>query len=89
MDLFNVELDANVVTALTAAAQTLQAHPSYKPSKETNRASMFGRLGMSRLSSESDEDEDDELDPEASANPAGDQPVISLRPASRIVGFSV
>lgn len=89
MDLFNVELDANVVAALTAAAQSLPAHPSYKPSKEANRVSMFGRLGMSRRSSESDEDEDDELDPEASANTTSDQPVFSLRPASRIVGFAI
>lgn len=90
MDLFTIDLDADVVAALTDAAKTLKAHPSYKPSKESNRVSMFGPLGRPRRSSESDDDEGElDVDDEAPTAPAGEQPVISLRPVTRTVGFDI
>ncbi|KAJ7459908.1 Rapamycin-insensitive companion of mTOR, N-term-domain-containing protein [Mycena latifolia] len=79
MDLFTIELDAEVVAALSESANALKAHPSFKPSKESNRVSMFGPLGRPRRSSESDDDE----------APTGEQPVISLRPVNRTVGFDI
>ncbi|KAJ7212059.1 Rapamycin-insensitive companion of mTOR, N-term-domain-containing protein [Mycena pura] len=90
MELFTVELDAELVAALSEAAKTLKAHPSYKPSKESNRVSMFGPLGRPRRSSESDDDEAElDVDDELSNPPAGEQPAISLRPVHRTTGFDV
>jgi len=90
MELFTVELDAELVVALSEAAKTLKAHPSYKPSKESNRVSMFGPLGRPRRSSESDDDEAElDVDDELSNPPAGEQPAISLRPVHRTAGFDV
>ncbi|KAJ7935708.1 Rapamycin-insensitive companion of mTOR, N-term-domain-containing protein, partial [Mycena leptocephala] len=87
MDLFTIELDADVVAALSEAAKTLKAHPSFKPAKESNRVSMFGPLGRPRRSSESDDEGELEVDDEP-LKPAGEQqPVISLRPVHRTVGF--
>ncbi|KAJ7505263.1 Rapamycin-insensitive companion of mTOR, N-term-domain-containing protein [Mycena galericulata] len=89
MDLFTIELDAEVVAALSEAAKGLMASPSYKPSKESNRVSMFGPLGRPRRSSESDDDEGDlDVDDEPQKPPA-EQPVISLRPVHRTVGFDI
>ncbi|KAJ7761527.1 Rapamycin-insensitive companion of mTOR, N-term-domain-containing protein [Mycena maculata] len=90
IDLFTIELDADVVAALSESAKVLQAHPSYKPSKESNRVSMFGPLGRPRRSSESDDDEGElDVDDEPQKPPAGEQPVISLRPVNRTVGFDI
>jgi large subunit ribosomal protein L17e len=89
MDLFTIELDADVVAALSEAAKTLKAHPSFKPAKESNRVSMFGPLGRPRRSSESDDEGELEVDDEP-LKPAGEQqPVISLRPVHRTVGFDI
>ncbi|KAJ7095819.1 Rapamycin-insensitive companion of mTOR, N-term-domain-containing protein [Mycena belliarum] len=90
MDLFTIDLDAEVVAALSESAKGLKAHPSFKPSKESNRVSMFGPLGRPRRSSESDDDEG-ELDPddEPSNPPTGEHPVICLRPVNRSVGFDI
>ncbi|KAJ7069741.1 Rapamycin-insensitive companion of mTOR, N-term-domain-containing protein [Mycena amicta] len=89
MDLFTVELDADVVAALSEASKALQAHPSFKPA-ESNRVSMFGPLGRPRRSSESEDDEV-ELDvDEESVKPAGEeQPAMSLQPVVRTIGFDV
>lgn len=90
MDLFTIELDADVVTALSEAAKTLKAHPSFKPAKESNRVSMFGPLGRPRRSSESDDEGELEVDDEPLKPPTGEQqPVISLRPVHRTVGFDI
>ncbi|KAJ6559137.1 Rapamycin-insensitive companion of mTOR, N-term-domain-containing protein [Mycena vulgaris] len=89
MDLFTIELDAEVVAALSESAKALKAHPSYKPSKESNRVSMFGPLGRPRRSSESDDDEGElDADDEPPKLP-GEHPVISLRPVTRTVGFDI
>ncbi|KAJ6537472.1 Rapamycin-insensitive companion of mTOR, N-term-domain-containing protein [Mycena sp. CBHHK59/15] len=90
MDLFTIELDADVVAALSESAKVLKAHPSFKPSKESNRVSMFGPLGRPRRSSESDDDEDElGVDDEPQKPTTGEQPVISLRPICHTVGFDV
>ncbi|KAJ7644182.1 Rapamycin-insensitive companion of mTOR, N-term-domain-containing protein [Roridomyces roridus] len=90
LDLFTIELDADVVAAISEAAKSLKAHPSFKPSRESNRVSMFGPLGRPRRSSESDDDEGElDADDEPPNPPVGEQPVISLRPVTRTVGFDV
>ncbi|KAJ7819414.1 Rapamycin-insensitive companion of mTOR, N-term-domain-containing protein [Mycena olivaceomarginata] len=90
MDLFTIDLDAEVVAALSEAAKTMKAHPSFKPSKESNRVSMFGPLGRPRRSSESDDEGELDVDDEPAKLPAGEQqPAISLRPVNRTVGFAV
>ncbi|KAJ7672758.1 Rapamycin-insensitive companion of mTOR, N-term-domain-containing protein [Mycena rosella] len=90
MDLFTIELDAEVVAALSESAKALKAHPSYKPSKESNRVSMFGPLGRPRRSSESDDDEGElDADDEPPKAPTGEQPVISCRPVNRTIGFVI
>lgn len=90
MDLFNLELNPELVTTLKECSKTLKAYPPYQPSEsDTSRLSIFGRMGRTRRTSESD-DEDDEMD--AAATPAilpADQPVICLQPVTRIVGFDI
>ena len=90
MDLFNLELNPELVTTLKECAKTLQAQPPCQPTEsETNRLSIFGRMGRTRRGSESD-DEDDELD--AVATPSillAGQPVICLQPVTKIVGFDI
>jgi len=88
LDLFNIQLDAELVQALSDCAKSLRATPSPKTSDQTpNRVvSMFGRLGRPRRASESDEDED-ELDMRESL--VEKQPAISLRPVSVITGFAI
>ncbi|KAK7048427.1 Rapamycin-insensitive companion of mTOR, N-term-domain-containing protein [Favolaschia claudopus] len=90
MDLFTIQLDADVVAALSEAAKNMKASPSFKPSKESNRVSMFGPLGRPRRSSESDDEAEIDVDDEPLKPPVGEQqPAISLRPVSRIVGFDI
>jgi len=89
MDLFNLELNPELVITLKECSASLKAHPSHQPYKsDTSRLSIFGRLGR-RRPSESD-DEDDELDvPSTPTVLPNDQPVISLQPVSKIIGFDV
>ncbi|KAJ6585048.1 Rapamycin-insensitive companion of mTOR, N-term-domain-containing protein [Mycena capillaripes] len=90
LDLFTIELDADVVAALVEASKSLMAHPSFKPAKESNRVSMFGPLGRPRRSSESDDEGELDADDEPMKPSAGEQqPVISLRPVHRTVGFDI
>lgn len=92
LDMFNIELNGNVVAALNECAEKLKPHPTYQPAKpDINRKSMFGRLGRIRRQSESD-DEVDELDvdsPPTRNPPAEGLPALSLRPVSRIIGFAL
>jgi len=87
VELFNQEMDQELVYALNAAAAKLQASPSYKPPKtDTFRMSVFG----GKRASESDEsDEDDPNTPPARAKPPEERPTISLQPLTRVVGFDV
>ncbi|KAF8967140.1 Rapamycin-insensitive companion of mTOR, N-term-domain-containing protein [Flammula alnicola] len=92
VELFNQEMNQDLVSALKDAATRLKASPSYKPPRtDTIRMSVFGRLGKSRRQSESDEsDEDDDLGtPPAEAKPTVERPSINLQPLEKIVGFDV
>lgn len=83
IDLFNLELNPELVLAFSESAESLKAHPSYKISKsDANRLSMFPRA------SESDDD-DDELGAPIAPVVSEGQPAISLQPMSRIIGFAI
>ncbi|KAL0961199.1 hypothetical protein HGRIS_006168 [Hohenbuehelia grisea] len=88
-DLFTIELNSEVVATFASCDKSLQAKPSSSPVKpDSNRISIFGRLGR-RRASESD-DEEDELDPVGNTTyVAPEQPAITLRPVSRIIGFAL
>lgn len=90
MDLFNLELNPELVTTLKECSESLKAHSSYRPSaSDTSRLSIFGRIGRTRPGSESD-DEDDELD--TTATPTilpTDRPILTLQPVTKIVGFDI
>jgi rapamycin-insensitive companion of mTOR len=87
LDLFDIELDSDVVKALSECAKALRAPPSFKQSKSpSNRViSMFGRLGRPRRDSESDDEASDTAENENII--IDEKPVITLRPVSRIIGF--
>jgi len=90
VDLFNLELNQELVTKLKQCATVLKMHPSYTLSAfDTSRLSMFGPLGRPRRTSISDEE--DELDPPTAAAVSAEppQPVISLQPLQKVVGFGV
>lgn len=78
MDLFTIELDAEVVAALSEAAKSMKAHPSFKPSKESNRVSMFGPLGRPRRSSESDDEAELTLMTSLRSNRRGSSSLLSV-----------
>ncbi|KAH7923835.1 hypothetical protein BV22DRAFT_1035895 [Leucogyrophana mollusca] len=86
-DLFNIELDSDVVKAISDCSVSLRAPPSFKQSEaHMNRVvSMFG-LGRPGGADESD-DEEDEMDGPAEEPAVEKNPVITLRPVSRIIGF--
>ncbi|KAL4262714.1 RICTOR family protein [Pleurotus pulmonarius] len=88
LELFNVELNSETAAAMEKCAEVLQTKsPSQPTIKEANRISIFGRLG--RHDSESDDEEDD-LDPRGKASTmVVGQPVINLRPVSKIIGFAL
>jgi large subunit ribosomal protein L17e len=89
LDLFNIELDTDVVKSLTDCAKSLRAPPSYKQLKSpsTRVVSMFGRLGRSRRASDSDDDDDASDTAENDTIVIDEKPVVALRPVSRIIGF--
>ncbi|KAG1745997.1 Rapamycin-insensitive companion of mTOR, N-term-domain-containing protein [Suillus paluster] len=86
-DLFTTELDGDLAMELSACANSLRAPPMFKQSEaHINRVvSMFG-LKHARGASESD-DEDDDTDGDADEVINDRNPVITLRPVSRIIGF--
>ncbi|KAG9227446.1 hypothetical protein PTI98_010973 [Pleurotus ostreatus] len=88
LDLFNVELNSETAAAMEKCSEALQTKsPSQPTTKEANRISIFGRLG--RHDSESDDEEDD-LDIRGKVGTMAEgQPVINLRPVSKIIGFSL
>jgi hypothetical protein len=89
MDLFNIELDVDVVQSLAACAKSLRVSRSQNaaPQLPERVVSMSFRLGRSRRMSESDGDED-ESDVEED-RVIQDIPTISLRPVSVITGFAI
>jgi len=92
VDLFNQELNQELVNALNDAQSRLKASPSYDPPQtDTLRMSIFGRVSKPRRASESDEsDEDGDLDTSAlQTAPIKEQPTITLQPLKKVVGFAV
>ncbi|KAF5385668.1 hypothetical protein D9757_005476 [Collybiopsis confluens] len=90
MDLFNVELNAEVIAAMVEASKKLKANPALPlPKTDLNRRlSMFGNIGRSKRGSESDEDDDiDELNDTFQPVVQKEAPAIALRPVNKIVGF--
>lgn len=86
VDLFNQELDQELVNALNDAQVRLKASPSYKPPRTNSlRMSVFGRL----RASESDESDEGDLDtPAVQTVPIKEPPTITLQPLNRVVGFA-
>ncbi|KIY71243.1 hypothetical protein CYLTODRAFT_140340 [Cylindrobasidium torrendii FP15055 ss-10] len=96
MDLFNLELDAKLVTELHEIERRLKAGPTYKnkATAEENRKSMFGRLGKTRRQAEetsdsSGEDEGESVPGHVTAPKEAQLPPISCKPVEHIVGFNV
>ncbi|KAJ3802454.1 Rapamycin-insensitive companion of mTOR, N-term-domain-containing protein [Lentinula aff. detonsa] len=89
MDLFNIELNTEVVAAMVEASKRLQANPSHPPPKTdlNRRLSMFGHLGGRSSESDDDEDDDEMNEDSQPAAPKKEVPAIVLRPVHRIVGF--
>lgn len=90
LDLFNLELNPQLVIALNTAADDLRAPPTYKPPRtDSIRMSVFGRIA--RHPSESDEsDEEDAQNIPTNQNKLPDErPILSLRPVSRVIGFAI
>lgn len=90
VDLFNLELNQELVQKLKQCATMLKVHPSYKLSaSDTSRLSMFGPLGRPRRTSISDEE--DELDPPTTnaVSTEAQEPVITLQPIHKIAGFVI
>jgi rapamycin-insensitive companion of mTOR len=89
LDLFEIELDADIAHSLSECSRNLRAPVCFKPSDTAPErvVSMFGHLGRPRRTSESDDE--DELDMMGDERPFIEEPpAISLRPMSRIVGFT-
>ncbi|KAF9267369.1 hypothetical protein L218DRAFT_977972 [Marasmius fiardii PR-910] len=87
VDLFNVDWDVGAVNVFVDCATSLKANPSYRPpdSDVNRRLSMYDRARRS----ESDGEEDDGLDPiQPLPVMPQNQPAISLRPMSKIIGFA-
>ena len=92
LDLFNLELNPQLVNALNTAADDLRAPPTYKPPRtDSIRLSVFGRIGKSRHASESDESDEEDAQniPTHQNKPPDERPILSLRPVSTVIGFAV
>ncbi|KIK95059.1 hypothetical protein PAXRUDRAFT_141598 [Paxillus rubicundulus Ve08.2h10] len=89
LDLFNIELDGSVIKAISEAAVSLRAPPSFKQS-EAHISRVVSMLGPKHAGGESDSDEeedDSERDDVAEEGPVKNNPIITLRPVIRIIGF--
>lgn len=88
LDLFTIDLDADIARELAQHATALRLIPSTEPAKspQTRIVSFIGRptRHSHRAPAESDDEEtsDDEERPSVV-----DKPIMSLRPMSRITGF--
>ncbi|EMD39883.1 hypothetical protein CERSUDRAFT_112137 [Gelatoporia subvermispora B] len=87
-DLFNIDLDADSVKALSEHAESLTLPPDVAVDEppEPRVVSFLGRPVNEKQDPDSDEEELDEDDDDR-ANFIDKPPVMSLRPVSRIVGF--
>jgi len=92
VDLFNLELDQDLVAAFADAAIRLpKVSPSYeRPKLDRIRLSVVGRVKSHRDvdSSESEEDEMDTPPATRVVQAKGDDPILSLQPQRKLVGFS-
>ena len=89
LDLFNIELDHDVIKAICDAAVSLRAPPSFKQS-EAHINRVVSMLGPKHAGTESDsdaEEDDSEMDDVTEEAAVKNNPVIMLRPVSRITGF--
>lgn len=87
IDLFNIEMNAELVSALMDNAQALRASPGQKMTKlNVSQSDMFTNLGASGNDSESEAEEEFGSSPHHAAQL---QPTaLTLKPVQRIVGFS-
>ncbi|KAI0917225.1 hypothetical protein AcW1_007525 [Taiwanofungus camphoratus] len=87
IDLFNIELDADVVKVLSGYAVSMRMQPAAVPAKPspTRIISIVGRPGRQHQISGSDEE--DMLNDDERKDVVEKPPVMSLRPMSRIFGF--
>lgn len=89
LDLFNIELDQDVIKKICDAAAALRAPPSFKQS-EAHISRVVSMLGSKHAGRESDsdvEEDDSEMDDVTEEAVVKNNPVITLRPVSRIIGF--
>ena len=89
LDLFNIELDHDVIKAICDAAVSLRAPPSFKQS-EAHISRVVSMLGPKHAGRESDSDAeegDSEMEDATEEAVVKNNPVIMLRPVSRIIGF--
>ena len=89
LDLFNIELDQDVIKAICDATLSLRAPPSFKQS-EAHISRVVSMLGPKHAGTESDsdpEEDDSEMDNVTEEAAVKNNPVIMLRPVSRITGF--
>jgi len=88
IDLFNIEMNAELVSALTDSAQVLTASPGQKTTKlQVSRSDMFPNTVESGNDSESEE-EVSEFGSATHAVAKAQQPAaLNLKPVCRIVGF--
>ncbi|KAN0087521.1 Rapamycin-insensitive companion of mTOR, N-term domain containing protein [Tylopilus felleus] len=89
LDLFNIELDHDVIKAICDAAVSLRAPPSFKQSEAhiSRVVSMLGPKHAGRESDSDPEEDDSEMDDVAEEPVVKNNLVITLRPVSRIIGF--
>ncbi|KAJ3825070.1 Rapamycin-insensitive companion of mTOR, N-term-domain-containing protein [Lentinula raphanica] len=89
MDLFQIELNTEVVAAMVEASKKLKANPLNPPPKTdlNRRLSMFGHLGRRTAESDDDEDDDEMNEDAKPIVPRREVPTIALRPLHKIVGF--
>lgn len=90
IDLFNIELDSDLVAKLDECAKALKAPPSLRPvNGAKGGVTLIKGLGRSRRGSES-ADEDDELDTRETKNGFVEEPpVISMPALSKTIGFAI
>ncbi|PCH40022.1 hypothetical protein WOLCODRAFT_136614 [Wolfiporia cocos MD-104 SS10] len=86
LDLFDLELDVDLVNMLADCAESLRMKPATKRVRPaTSRIiSMVGRPNPQAASDSDDDDDSDQGDQQVVVDKA---PAMSLRPVSRIVGF--
>jgi rapamycin-insensitive companion of mTOR len=86
LDLFNIELDHEVVLSLHDYAKSLRAPSSHAPRRSLIEP-LLGRLGRKRSATESDGDESDLDDPAPSVGVKVKEQ--RLEPLSKVVGFAI